>query len=466
MRDFHKSLLKTALAIIILVVLVIYAYFGEYKKAQEEATKKEEELKVLKDVKKEEIVQIKITHKDNKTIELVKENDKFVIKSPIQTETDKNVVDTILNTLETLKSTTKFKDNERLSSYGLTTPSLILEYRLSNGNSRKLLCGLRNDFDGKYYMKLEDSDEIFMVEGYIKGNLDKDLYNLRDKSIFKVETNEIKKIEYKLGELVYIFEQKDKNWEMLSPERVRADDDEINRLKNSIKNLSAKAFHEDNKNLSEFGLDNATDYLKIYKGQDMSVSLINISKIKDSAGNEKVYVMRQNTNVPIEVDNSFYKDLDKKPFDYTFKKILDFERDSIFKIELIDGETKYSFVKEQMDTGSDWYLAEDGAKKKLKYYKVSSLLYFLADTKATKMIPSNQVVVRKYNLDKPQKAIIIYDSMSKEIGRVEFGTKETEGVPLLSSVRDDISFIETKKFEDVSFNINDYLEEARQDAGQ
>lgn len=466
MKDFHKSLLKTALAIVIFVLLALYAYFVEHKKAQEEATKKEEETKVVKDVKKEDITQIKITHKDGKTIELVKENDKFVIKSPVVTDTDKNVVDTILSTLETLKSTVRFRDNERLSNYGLTTPSLTIEYRLSNGNTKKLLCGLRNDFDGKYYMKFEDSDEIFMIEGYVKGNLDKDLYNLRDKSVFKVETNEIKKIEYKIKDLVYIFEQKDKMWEMLSPQKVRADDDEINRLKNSIKNLNAKAFYEDKVNLAEFGLDKTDEYLKVYKGQDMSVSLINISKKKDESGNEKVFVMRQNTNVPIEVDSSFYKDLDKTPFDYTFKKILDFERDNIFKIELIDGENKLTFVKEQTDTSSDWFYLDGEAKRKVKYYKVSSLLYFLNDTKATKMITANPILIKKYGLDKPQKMIIIYDSLSKEAGKVEFGEKDTEGVPVISSIRDGISFIETKKLEDVSFKIDDYLDEPKPDAGQ
>ncbi len=465
MKDFHKSLLKTAVAIIILVLLALYAYFVEHKKAQEEAVRKEEETKVMS-IKKEDISELKITHKDGKTVELTREGEKFVIKAPVSSDTDKNVVDTILNTLESLKSTIRFRDNEKLSGYGLTTPSLTLEYRLSNGNTGKILFGVRNDFDGKYYMKLEGSDEIFMIEGYVKGNFDKDLYNLRDKSVFKTETSEIKKIEYRIGELVYIFEQKEKIWEMLSPQKGRADEDEINKLKNTIKNLSAKAFFEEGKTIADFGLDKTTDYLKIYKGPDMSVSLINISRIKDQTGNEKVYVMRQNTTVPIEVDTNFYKDLDKKPFDYTFKKILDFERDSIFRIELTDGENKYTFVKEQTDTSADWYYTDGDTKKKLKYYKISSLLYFLSDTKATKMIPPNPVVIKKYNLDKPQKLIIMYDSLSREAGKVQFGPGDPEGIPLLSTARSEISFIEPKKFEEVSFNINDYLEEAQKDAGQ
>lgn len=462
MKDFHKSLLKTAIALIILVALGLYAYFIEFKKSQEEVTKKEEETKVVKDLKKDEIAELKIIHKDNKTIELKKENDQFQIVSPIMSDVDKNVVDTIINTLESLRSTTRFVDNERLSNFGLTTPSLVIEYKLKNGNTRRLLCGIRNDFDGKYYMKFEDSPEVFLIEGYVKGNLDKDLFSLRDKSVFKVETNEIKKIEYMIGDTVYIFEQKDKIWEMLSPERTRADDDEINKLKNSIKNLSAKAFFEDKKSLSEFGFDKSKEYLKIYKGSDMAVSSISISKIKDQQGTDKIYVMRQNTDVPIEVDSTFYKDLDKKPFDYKFKKILDFERDSVFKIELNDGENKYIFVKEQTDTSSDWYYEENGSKKKLKYYKISSLLYFLNDTKATQFKPSNPIIMSKYKLDKPQKSIIIYNSLSRELGRVEFGEKDSEGVPLKSSIREEVSFIESKKFDDVSFAVSDYLEENKQ----
>ncbi|MGC8928362.1 MAG: DUF4340 domain-containing protein [Myxococcota bacterium] len=463
MKDFHRSLLKTALALVILIALGLYAYFVEYKRSQEEVTKKEEETKVVKDLKKDDIAEIKITHRDNKTIELKKENDQFRIVSPISSDVDKNTVDTIINTLESLRSTTRFVDNERLSNFGLTTPSLIIEYKLKNGNTRRLLCGIRNDFDGKYYMKFEDSNEVFLIEGYVKGNLDKDLFSLRDKSVFKVETNEIKKIEYKIGDIVYIFEQKDKIWEMLSPEKTRADDDEINKLKNSIKNLSAKAFFEEKKGLSEFGFDRSKDYLKIYKGADMAVSSISISKVKDSQGVEKVYVMRQNTDVPIEVDSSFYKDLDKKPYDYKFKKILDFERDSVFKIELDSGTDKYAFVKEQTDTSSDWYYLENNSKKKVKYYKISSLLYFLNDTKATQMKPSNPVLLEKYKLDKPEKLIIIYDSLSREIGRVEFGERDAEGTPLRSSIREEISFIESKKFEDISFSIKDYLEDSKQD---
>lgn len=466
MKYFHKSLLKTTLALGILVALGLYAYFVEYKNAKEEEVKKEEETKVVKNIKKDDITYLKIVHKDNKSIELSKENNQFKITHPISSDVDKNVVDTILNTIENLKSTQRFSDRERLSNYGLTTPSLIIEYKLSNGNTKRLLCGIRNDFDGKYYMKYEDSDEIFLIEGYVKGNLDKDLYNLRDKSIFKVETNEIKKIEYKIGDLIYIFEQKDRIWEMISPQKVRADDDELNKLKNSIKNLNARAFFEDNKDLGTYGLDKTTDYLKIYKGSDMAVSMISISRIRDQQGTEKVYVMRQNTDVPIEVDASFYKDLDKKPFDYTFKKILDFERDNIFRIELLDGEKKLTFTKEQTDTTTDWYYVEGDSKSKLKYYKVSSLLYFLSDTKATLMKPYNPIIAKKYNLDKTQKSIIIFDSLSREIGRVEFGSRDTEGIPVKSSIRDDISFIEAKKFEEVSFLLNDYLEESKNDAGQ
>jgi len=465
MKDFHKSLFKTLLAIVILVLLGLYAYFVEFKKSKEEVDKKEEEMKVIKDLKKDDISELKITHSDGKKIELKRQDGAFRIVSPIESETDKNVVDTILNTLETLKSSSKFVDNERLSNYGLTTPTLTIEYRLSNGNTGRLISGIRNDFDGKYYMKLEDSPQIYLIEGYVRGNLDKDLFSLRDKSIFKVETNEIKKIEYKIGEMVYIFEQRDKIWEMISPQRVRADDDEINKLKNSIKNLSAKAFFEDAKSIAEFGLDKTTDYLKVYKGADMSVSALTFSKIKDQSGSERLYVMRANTEVPIEVDVSFYKDLDKKPFDFTFKKILDFERDSVFKIEIADGGNRYTFVKESTDTSADWYYVSGEDKKKLKYYKVSSLLYFLGDTKATLFKPLNPIVEKKYNLDKSEKIIIIYDSLSKEIGRIEFGSKDTEGVPLKSSIRKDISFIEPKKFEEVSFALNDYLDEVKQDAG-
>ncbi len=415
MKDFHKSLLKTLLAIIILIILGLYAYFVEFKKAEEEVTKKEESTKVVKDLKKDDISELKLTHKDGKTIHLKKQDGSFYIISPIQSETDKNVVDTILNTLETLKSTTRFVDNERLSNYGLTTPSLRIEYKLSNGNVKTLLSGIRNDFDGKYYMKFEDSPEIFMIEGYVKGNLDKDLFSLRDKSVFKVETNEIKKIEFKIQNSIYVFEQKDKVWQMLSPLNVRADEEELNKIKNSIKNLTAKAFFEEKEAVSQYGLDKSEDYLKIYKGADMSVSSIKLSKIKDNSGTERLFVMRQNTEVPIEVDISFYKDLDKMPFDYTFKKILDFESDSVFNIELIDHENKYVFEKDQTDTASDWYYKDQDSRKKLKYYKVSSLLYFLSDTKATVMKPSNPVVDKKYNLDKPEKTIIIRNSLSRRL---------------------------------------------------
>lgn len=465
MKDFQRSLLKTLVTIIILVLLGLYAYFGEFKKSHEEAAKKEEETKVVKGLKKEDIVELKIVHKDSKTIQLKKGEKDFRIVSPIDSDTDKNVIDTMLSTLETLKSTTRFIDNENLSSYGLTTPSLKIEYRLSNGNTRALLIGIRNDFDGKYYTKLEDSPEIFLIEGYVKGNLDKDLFGLRDKAVFKVETNEIKKIEFKVGENVYIFEQKDKKWQMLSPINVRADEEEISRIKNSIKNLTAKAFFEDRSSISEYGLDKTDYYLKIYKGADMSVSAVRLSKIKDSSSNERLFVMRQNTEVPIEVDISFYKDLDKTPYDYTFKKILDFDRDSVFSIEMVDGDNRYIFEKEQSDTGADWYYREGDLREKLKYYKVSSLLYFLSDTKATSMKPSNVITDKKYGLDKPEKIIIMRDSMAKEIDRVEFGLKDTEGVPLKSGVRDEISFIDTKKFEEVSFILNDYLDQPREESG-
>ena len=85
--------------------------------------------------------------------------------------------------------------------------------------------------------------------------------------VIKLESADVQKVELKRkdGEVVVLARNKDNQWEITAPKAMRADQDAVNGLVNTLASLNSdKVVEEKPSDLSAFGLNNPTEEVTLY----------------------------------------------------------------------------------------------------------------------------------------------------------------------------------------------------------
>lgn len=153
----NKGLLSL---ILIVLVLGLYAFFGEYRREIQETAQKNEQNRILK-FKKDQIQKVKIITK-GETLELHRSLDGWDVKSPFSDQADSETVDSLIEQLSNEKSVDRisWKDNLQLSEYGLEPPAGSLVFTDNSGAEQVIQISSRKNFENLQYLRVEPNKDI------------------------------------------------------------------------------------------------------------------------------------------------------------------------------------------------------------------------------------------------------------------------------------------------------------------
>ena len=189
---------------------------------------------------------------ENETITFTKEGeDNWLISEPIEAKADKIEVDRIANDISNLEIDRVVEEEpEDLEKYGLPQKEISLKFR-DREEPVRVLIGLENPLDQKFFAKREDETRVVLISSTHKTLFEKKVFDFREKSIFKLETGDVKGIKLGSGDNQWEAEVEEDDWFLKKPVVSLAKKSEITSLLSSLSDLKAKDFVSEEKNDEE-----------------------------------------------------------------------------------------------------------------------------------------------------------------------------------------------------------------------
>ena len=158
--------------------------------------------------------------------------DEWRMTEPVDTPADRWAVEgMVVGVLEAEKDRVLENSGSNLAEYGLDKPSAQLTLSNEKGPlAPTLFLGGTNPMGFLSYARLGDEKDVFTVTAPVRQDLTHSLYDLRDKSLVLIPGEKVDRIRIE-GRGVLALERRGiRNWDVVDPDRVRADADVVQRI--------------------------------------------------------------------------------------------------------------------------------------------------------------------------------------------------------------------------------------------
>ena len=298
----------------------------------------------------EEVVEIRVTLDGAATtIEKVPMKG-WEITDPVRYAADENIVGTLLREFSTLSPARTVADSaEVLSEYGLESPSASVEVIRGLDKPRVLLLGDVNPTGAAYYAAEQGTRRVFLVSAQINGNLRRSTDVLRDRSLMRVERDEVEEVILEKGDRrVVIKLDPFGTWRVEEPYRLPAERDEVINAVSTITDASVISFiDEAPSSLEGYGLANPVMTATVKSGDGSIQHMLSLGY--EEMG--RVYAMTSERRNVYSVSTSILQQLDREPDFYRRITAFDFQSYRIPEFSMNLGDESVTLVKHAFE---DW----------------------------------------------------------------------------------------------------------------
>ena len=230
-----------------------------------------EEKKVVEEIKKRlfpfesgDIAEFQII-RGSESIFLRKEGGDWFLESPLRVLADKEAVQKLLEAVINAKfEATLFEtqSEEKLKEMGISgKDNLSVTFKIASGLVKTIIFGDRNPTMNLGFAILKDDPRIFRLTADIRAEVDKTVYDLRDKTALSFEPLKSKGFEIKWldGKSITVEHPSEGKWHIVKPKEAVANAIKVTELLYKIKNSKVKAFIDESpKDLTSYGLSKPT----------------------------------------------------------------------------------------------------------------------------------------------------------------------------------------------------------------
>ena len=250
----YRTIILLALAGL---ALGIYVYVFEIK-GTEEKKQAEEEARKIFSLTYDDVGKIRVQYEgDDYTI--ARQGEGWFFSAPFKTIAQAGEVKLLLDRLFELKRVLEIgKETESLKDFGLSPAKITVSLWSNDGKPvNTIWFGDRNPAHDNVYVMTQKDSSVLLVTSGVLYNVQKKMFDLRDRDLCSFERDRISRIELKKGKRVISLEKKkDNNWYLASPVRARAQRPAVNKVLDRLVYNKAEEFvAEEAKNIREYGLD-------------------------------------------------------------------------------------------------------------------------------------------------------------------------------------------------------------------
>jgi Domain of unknown function (DUF4340) len=415
-----RGLRSTLALVVVLVGLGAYIYFVTWKRADNADTPKKD--KVF-NVASDKIDEITITQASGDGATAKKENGNWKLVAPGATPADDSEISAVANTLSNAEVVRVVDDNPAsLNDYGLSNPRVQVAFKADGGQQHKLYLGEKTPTGSDLFARRDDDKKVFLIAAFQETSLNKSAFDLRDKSILKIDRDKIDSVDLTAGSQLVTIGKDGGEWKLKKPIEVRTDYGTVEGLIGKLQTARMKSIAAENvspADLKKYGLDKPQATVDLHAGSAKATLEIG-SKAEDNT----VYARDASKPMVVTVENSLLDDIKKAPDDYRRKDLFEFRAYNATHVEITHtGRTDvFDRVKSDKEGTPDKWRRVSPSAGDVDKDKFDALLAKLANMRAEKFVASTSGT----GLDKPAMTIAVKFDEGKKEERVSFGQSASD----------------------------------------
>jgi len=387
----------------VFLALLAFVYFYEIKGGQERQAEAEKSKKLLADYAPNDARRLVVDRGDT-VIVLEKTQDEWKISAPVADLADQEAVERYLRNIDETERERVVADSAAISAdaaaagkYGLDQPRLKVAIETDKGPVQPLHFGGDSPTERFAYAQTGGANpEVFSVRAYRFDNLNKGLFDLRDRRVLAFVENEVKEVRLQRGDEHLSLARADGDqWQLQTDVAVAADKDAVNELVHAVQEGKIIAFTDeepDSTILGKRGLGTTPLVdLTLVVGNDRAEKRLQVGHLSGHG----YYARDLSRPAVFTIDTTLVAKLYQSVYDLRAKKPLEFDQESITQIEWHrDNET----VIARKDTAGQWgiFAPLEGPARS---WKVSGLLGDLNDIEVEDFVGDQVENLAAYSLD-------------------------------------------------------------------
>ncbi len=376
---------KTNLVIgAVFALLLAFVYFYEIKGGQERRQEAERSKQLLA-FKESEVKRLVLVRTDGE-IEIERSGAQWRLLVPVDDGADAEAVERYLRNIaesereKVVVDSAEAQSAEVAGRYGLADPRLKVLLETESGLLDTLFFGSDAPTDRYTYVQKSGANpEIFVVRAWRFDNLDKGVFDLRDRRVLALAKGDAVEAQ-RSGNAPLALRKEDAQWRLQAPVAARASNEAVDGLLGKIESSEVESFVDeapDAEALADYGLvDGDALQWSLRVGPDRAEKRLSIGRA-DAEG--RYYARDASRPQVFLVDSTLVQKLLIDVHGLRDKKPLQFDRDAIDRIELRRSGQR-AFAADR-DTSGTWRLGEP-ASEEAKSWKLSALLTDLQNVEA------------------------------------------------------------------------------------
>ena len=413
-----KRYLNTLVAIVILAALWFGFNYYNKRKAKETAATSEKPKELVLPVKADQVHSFTITPRDGQAFTCTLEGKTWDITQPHALPADQSAISDFVGSLVgTTVNSVVDQHPSNLKDFGLDPPETTLSADTSGTPGQfTLLIGDSTPTNDAVYAQVAGNPRVITMPGYGKSVLQKTLFDLRDKRVLTLDSDQIQRLDVtSKGKTYTLTKNPDGVWDLVLPPPVRADNFSVQNLLSGLQNTNMVSIvKEDKAGAGEYGLNQPTLTVKFSTG---SASQTIVIGKKD--GNN--YDAMNSALAPVfTLGSDFVTRYQIDPATLRDKAFFSFSSFDAKTVDLTTPKDHRVFEQQNFKWKQTVPKAKDEATDKME-----DLLNALTDVKAVSFPKATPGTLTLFGLNKPLYTI-----------KVTFGDKNTTQMVIVGSVDD------------------------------
>lgn len=403
--------LRFIILLIIAIPIAWYAYYDSTKGPVDDSPKRD---KVFT-VEAEKIEELEIKSESGDRTTLRRKGTDWEIVQPVTAASDQAAVSGITSNLTSVEIQRVIDEKPAdLKEYGLADPRVEVAFK-ANGQQRRLQLGQKTPSGSDVYAKLSDDPKVFLVSSYLDSTFNRGTFDLRDKSVLKLDREQIDTMEVTTTGRTARFEKKSGEWQIAQPPTGRADFSAIDGLVSRVSSVQMKSVVPDASDLKQYGLDKPAVTVRLGSGSSQATLLIGGAADAEAS----VYAKDLSRPAVFTIDSTLLEDLKKDPSEYRQKDLFDARSFNTTRLEIVrNGQTtvfEKTKVKDKDGKEEEKWRQTAPSAREVDAAKIEALMSAATGARATSFVDGAATT----GLNKPELSMAFkYDEGKEE--RVTF----------------------------------------------
>ena len=344
----------------------------------------------------------------------------WMIVEPVRTDADDTSIMGLMTALKNLEQEQVLHESPPdLEPFGLADPQIRLELVVSEGEASPaaLLVGGKSPVGENSYARREGESAVLLLNAYVNPQVDRSLYDLREKRIFRMDKRDIERVEiFQEGAPALEMARHDGRWTLMAPIRAHVVPEEAERILDRISGLTAQSFEDEQpEDLAPYGLLSPRREVRLTFAPDQTQANLLLGAGRREGGRDSVYAKRGEVRQVFTLDADLLEVIDADPENLRDRKAFSFQSWKVGEVMIsrADGDIALSKV----GTGK-WRITRP-VDARASSGKVSSFLSAMSRLEGIAFFdrPEDLDGWKRFGLDVPAVQVALYEERTVPWGQ-------------------------------------------------